>query len=73
MIRPEIPDGTGFLSQNKEEVSSHNCGSNTSATAGISSYLFAEKLVPVLVDLFLHAPAIEKYNIFPEIVQGLGR
>ncbi|GMP60728.1 hypothetical protein CsSME_00023471 [Camellia sinensis var. sinensis] len=61
MIKPEVPDGTDLISP------------NTSMTAGISSYLLAEKLVPVLVDLFLQAPAIEKYNIFPEIVQGLGR
>ncbi|THF94938.1 hypothetical protein TEA_007883 [Camellia sinensis var. sinensis] len=61
MIKPEVPDGIDLISP------------NTSTTAGISSYLLAEKLVPVLVDLFLQAPAIEKYNIFPEIVQGLGR
>ncbi|KAL7239326.1 hypothetical protein ACSBR2_005270 [Camellia fascicularis] len=61
MIKPEVPDGTDLISP------------NTSTTAGISSYMLAEKLVPVLVDLFLQAPAIEKYNIFPEIVQGLGR
>ncbi|KAJ6846953.1 protein MON2-like protein isoform X4 [Iris pallida] len=37
------------------------------------SHLFAEKLVPVVVDLFLEAPSTEKCSIFPEIIQGLGR
>lgn len=35
--------------------------------------LFAEKLVPVLVDLFLQAPLREKYNVFPSVIQSLGR
>ncbi|KAH6772485.1 ARM repeat superfamily protein [Perilla frutescens var. frutescens] len=35
--------------------------------------LFAEKLVPILVDLFLQAPLKEKYNIFPNVIQSLGR
>lgn len=35
--------------------------------------LFSEKLVPVLVDLFLQAPLEEKYNIFPDVIQSLGR
>ncbi|XP_022932524.1 protein MON2 homolog isoform X1 [Cucurbita moschata] len=40
---------------------------------GIQNVLFAEKLVPALVELFLHAPMVEKCIICPEIVQGLGR
>ncbi|KAL8061656.1 hypothetical protein ABFX02_02G099900 [Erythranthe guttata] len=35
--------------------------------------LFAEKLVPVLVDLFLQAPVEEKYNVFPNLIRSLGR
>ncbi|CAA0836755.1 ARM repeat superfamily protein [Striga hermonthica] len=35
--------------------------------------LFAEKLVPVLVDLFLLAPVKEKYDVFPNLIQSLGR
>ncbi|GFP93569.1 protein mon2 homolog [Phtheirospermum japonicum] len=35
--------------------------------------LFAEKLVPVLVDLFLVAPVKEKYDVFPNVIQSLGR
>ncbi|XP_058086558.1 uncharacterized protein LOC131233785 [Magnolia sinica] len=38
-----------------------------------SSHLFGEKLVPILVNLFLQSPASEKCNVFPEIIQGLGR
>lgn len=37
------------------------------------SHLFAEKLVPIIVEIFLEAPPIEKCSIFPEIIQGLGR
>uniref|UniRef100_A0A5B7BVG9 Protein MON2 homolog n=1 Tax=Davidia involucrata TaxID=16924 RepID=A0A5B7BVG9_DAVIN len=72
MIKSEIPNGTGSLSPNEVEGSSLSSGSNTTAMEG-SGYLFAEKLVPVLVDFFLQAPAVEKYKIFPVIVQGLGR
>ncbi|KAL6528116.1 hypothetical protein OROHE_015066 [Orobanche hederae] len=35
--------------------------------------LFAEKLVPVLVDLFLLTPVKEKYDVFPNVIQSLGR
>ncbi|KAL0380110.1 UNVERIFIED_CONTAM: protein MON2 [Sesamum angustifolium] len=45
-----------------------------SPTMGYSTYkLFAERLVPVLVDLFVQAPVTEKYNIFPGVIQSLGR
>jgi len=37
------------------------------------SHLFAEKLVPIIVELFLEAPPIERCNVFPEVIQGLGR
>ncbi|XP_057428079.1 uncharacterized protein LOC130721323 isoform X3 [Lotus japonicus] len=47
--------------------------STASINAGIPSFIFAEKLVPMLVDLFLQAPAVEKYTIYPEIIQSLGR
>lgn len=60
MTRPEIPNGIGFVSSNKTE-------------ALLPSLSFAEKLVPVLVDLFLQAPLVEKYIMFPEVVQGLRR
>ena len=73
MIKPETPNGTVSKSPNKTEASSLSTGSPTSIMAGIPSYLFAEKLIPLLVDLFLHSPAVEKYSIFPEVVQGLCR
>ncbi|XP_011078738.1 protein MON2 homolog isoform X3 [Sesamum indicum] len=45
-----------------------------SPTMGYNTYkLFAERLVPVLVDLFVQAPVTEKYNIFPGVIQSLGR
>ncbi|KAF5192862.1 Mon2-like protein [Thalictrum thalictroides] len=61
-------------SEGKTEVSGPNLRMITEKYADyfISSHLFGEKLVPVLVDLFQSAPAVEKYNIFPEVIQGLG-
>ncbi|XP_047315251.1 protein MON2 homolog isoform X2 [Impatiens glandulifera] len=71
-ITAEIPNGSREISLNKTDT---RLGpeSDTSTVADISSYLFAEKLIPMLVDIYLLAPAAEKYNIFPEFVQGLGR
>lgn len=69
----DIPNGTASISQTKVQAPSLSSGSTTALTTGIPSYLFAEKLVPVLVDLFLQAPKIEKYIIFPELIQSLGR
>ncbi|XP_052193720.1 uncharacterized protein LOC127802068 isoform X3 [Diospyros lotus] len=63
MTESEMANGTDFVSLNK---------GGPSVSSG-SSYLLAEKLIPILVDLFLQAPAVEKYNIFPAIVQSLGR
>ncbi|XP_058213354.1 uncharacterized protein LOC131325232 isoform X4 [Rhododendron vialii] len=70
MIKHQMPDSS---SANTEDPSL-SAGSNTCGTmASIPGYLLAEKLVPVLVDLFLQAPALEKCTIFPEIVRGLAR
>jgi hypothetical protein len=69
----DIPNGIASISQTKVQASSLSSGSTTVLTTGIPSYLFAEKLVPVLVDLFLQAPEVEKYIIFPELIQSLGR
>lgn len=38
-----------------------------------SSYLFGEKLLPILVNIYLHAPAREKCVLSPDIIKGLGR
>lgn len=64
----EVPNGNISTPQKKGQASHTSLESVTN-----SSYLFAEKLVSVLVDLFLQAPATEKYNIYPETIQGLGR
>ena len=61
------------MSPKKVEDPPRSSGSSTTIVAGIPSYLFAEKLVPVLLDLLLQAPITEKHIIFPEIIQTLGR
>lgn len=68
----EVPNGTASI-PNRLQDSSRNSVSTISTVEGTSHHLFAEKLVPLLVDLFLQAPAAEKYNMFPDIVQSLGR
>jgi hypothetical protein len=35
--------------------------------------LFVEKLVPIIVNLFLEAPPNERFTSSPEVIQGLGR
>ncbi|KAL6998603.1 hypothetical protein U1Q18_050281, partial [Sarracenia purpurea var. burkii] len=72
IIEHETPKVTGLILP-KNDGPSLTSGLNTSTTTGVSSYLLAEKLVPVLVDLFLQAPAVEKYKMFPEVFQGLAR
>lgn len=61
------------VSPKKVEDPPRSSGSSTTIVAGIPSYLFAEKLVPVLLDLLLQAPITEKHIIVPEIIQTLGR
>ncbi|XP_020087242.1 protein MON2 homolog isoform X3 [Ananas comosus] len=34
---------------------------------------FEEKLVPIIVELYLEAPANERFSVSPRIIQGLGR
>ncbi|KAL7002333.1 hypothetical protein U1Q18_003486 [Sarracenia purpurea var. burkii] len=72
IIKHETPKVTGLILP-KNDGPSLTSGLNTSTTTGVSSYLLAEKLVPVLVDLFLQAPSVEKYKMFPEVLQGLAR
>ncbi|MQM19579.1 hypothetical protein Taro_052586, partial [Colocasia esculenta] len=48
-------------------------GVSGDATVCTSSYIFGEKLIPVIIELFLAAPAAEKENVFPEIIRSLGR
>ncbi|KAK7269248.1 hypothetical protein RIF29_21968 [Crotalaria pallida] len=68
----EASNGITPVSPNKI-AASPGSGSTAAINAGIPSYMFAEKLVPVLADLFLQAPAVEKYIIYPEIIQSIGR
>ncbi|XP_010923723.2 uncharacterized protein [Elaeis guineensis] len=37
------------------------------------SHLFQEKLVPIIVELYLEAPPIEKCTVSADIIRGLGR
>ncbi|KAF5791184.1 putative mon2, dimerization and cyclophilin-binding domain, guanine nucleotide exchange factor [Helianthus annuus] len=68
-------DSNGTTTSGQVEVESLSTISDSrkSSAVTITSDLFAEKLVPVLVDMFLQAPATEKFIIFPYIIQGLGR
>ncbi|XP_031404263.1 protein MON2 homolog isoform X3 [Punica granatum] len=50
-----------------------NLGAGSDTTTGTPSQLFTEKLVAVLIDLALQAPAVEKHIILPEVIQSLGR
>uniref|UniRef100_A0A803KPK7 Protein MON2 homolog n=1 Tax=Chenopodium quinoa TaxID=63459 RepID=A0A803KPK7_CHEQI len=45
----------------------------TTSMSGVQCSIFSEKLIPVFVDLFLRAPDSEKYIIYPEVIQALGR
>ncbi|XP_031477870.1 uncharacterized protein LOC116248950 isoform X2 [Nymphaea colorata] len=70
----ENSSGGCIALQSKSEVQSPHYGSFTGKLTTLSiSSKFAEKLLPVLVGLFLHAPKAEKLHILPEIIQGLGR
>eukprot|EP00257_Ricinus_communis_P013104 XP_015570469.1 protein MON2 homolog isoform X2 [Ricinus communis] len=71
--RDGVPNGTGSMISKEAEAPRQHSGSTTTAVGGIPSYVFAEKIVSVLIDLFLQAPVAEKYIIYPEIIQSLGR
>ncbi|KAI3784337.1 hypothetical protein L1987_43435 [Smallanthus sonchifolius] len=68
-------DSNGTTTSEQVEVESLSSSSDSRKASGttITSDLFAEKLVPVLVDMFLQAPVAEKFIIFPYIIEGLGR
>ncbi|XP_020274026.1 protein MON2 homolog isoform X2 [Asparagus officinalis] len=66
--------GASSISMMKVGPSSPRPGEFSSYdTMTFSCHLFAEKLVPIIVELFLEAPPIEKCNAFPEVICGLGR
>lgn len=66
-------NGISSTTPKKSEAKSPSLRSNTANTTSVPGYLFAEKLVPLIVGLFLKAPSVEKYIMYPEIIQGLGR
>ncbi|KAF6142246.1 hypothetical protein GIB67_012095 [Kingdonia uniflora] len=74
-LMPEYSNGVASICQNKIEAqfSRSDLLTTKHTEAGPSSHLFVEKVIPVLVDAFQSAPLVEKYNIFPEIIQALGR
>lgn len=69
----DAPNGTANDEQVEVESTSSSSDSTKASAMTISSDLFAEKLVPVLVDVFLQAPVAERFITFPYIIQGLGR
>lgn len=48
-------------------------GLTVTPVSSIYNSIFAEKLITVMVDLFLRAPDSEKYSFYPDIIQTLGR
>ncbi|KAM6576949.1 hypothetical protein CsatB_028786 [Cannabis sativa] len=66
-------NGTVSKSSHQREAKISSSRSSTAVTVGFPSSLFAEKLIPLLVDLFLKTPSVEKYIIYPEIIQSLER
>ncbi|CAI9769498.1 unnamed protein product [Fraxinus pennsylvanica] len=59
--------------ENKREESNQSSELVSAKMANNTTNLFSDKLLPLLVDLFLQAPAVEKYDIVPDIIEGLGR
>ncbi|KAL2456123.1 ARM repeat superfamily protein [Forsythia ovata] len=59
--------------ENKGEDSTQSSELVSAKMADNTNNMFSDKLLPLLVDLFLQAPSVEKYNILPDIIQGLGR
>ena len=57
-MKYETPNGNFSASVQKAEVPGPTSGSASAATVNIPNYLFAEKLILVLVDLTLQAPAV---------------
>ncbi|XP_050223198.1 uncharacterized protein LOC126673214 isoform X2 [Mercurialis annua] len=68
-----IPNGTASVIPKEAGAPRQQSGSITTSWGGTLSYVFAEKIVTLLMDLFLQAPMAEQLIIFPEIIQSLGR
>eukprot|EP01018_Ginkgo_biloba_P023241 Gb_33881 [translate_table: standard] len=61
------------LTKAKFPVSDLNAAHTKDMSTEVSSTLFAEKIVTLLVDLFLLAPSVEKMETSPEVIAALGR
>ncbi|GKV07351.1 hypothetical protein SLEP1_g19144 [Rubroshorea leprosula] len=72
-LKHEKLNGSATASLKRDGVPSPTSGANNATSVGVSNYLLAEKLVPILVDLLQQATTIEKYIIFPEFIQSFGR
>ncbi|KAG9451995.1 hypothetical protein H6P81_004899 [Aristolochia fimbriata] len=69
----EINALNGTLSHTRREEDPFKSSASGFGNDAPASYIFAQKLIPVLVDLFILAPAAEKLIVFPDIIQALGR
>ncbi|KAL4582852.1 hypothetical protein LXL04_007413 [Taraxacum kok-saghyz] len=69
----DVTNGRTYQEQVEVGASSASFDSKKAPAIAISTDLFAEKLVPLLVDLFFQTPVSEKAVTIPYIIQGLGR
>ncbi|KAJ3696126.1 hypothetical protein LUZ60_001503 [Juncus effusus] len=67
----EVKDQNGDL--NKETEPSTSFDPTIEVTTCGWSPLFVEKLLPIIVDLYVDAPPSERFNASPELIKGLGR
>ncbi|KAL2942428.1 Protein MON2-like protein [Bienertia sinuspersici] len=70
--KKEIPNGVMSTSLKITEDSVES-GITATSLSGIQYSIFSERLIPLLIDLFLRAPDSEKYILYPEVIQALGR
>ncbi|KAK9735345.1 hypothetical protein RND81_04G200200 [Saponaria officinalis] len=67
VARHENFNGVSFASSRLMEAPEE------SEISSVHNSIFSEKLIPVLIDVFLRAPDSEKYTLYPDIIQTLGR
>ncbi|KAK1288620.1 hypothetical protein QJS10_CPB19g01189 [Acorus calamus] len=68
-----VKDSSILLHEAQIINSPNNSSSSATRNVTVSCLLFGEKLVPILVDLFLAAPEMEKYTVYPDIIRRIGR
>jgi hypothetical protein len=66
-------NNTGHCASSEVLEQKADASSETIPTTRITTNMFAEKLIPALIELLLQAPAVEKYILFPEVIQNLRR